>query len=678
VTSIDSHQPWPRRWRAIALAGAAAVLALVAQATARQAVTSDEAYHVLAGYQADRYGENGLNLEHPPLLKMVAALPLLAATPPLAPMTKVTTALTTMQAVFTRPDAEAAVRLGSRALVAGVFGLPLLLVAFCLGREVGGAAAGAVLALMLGLDFSVFPLLCMVYTDTAAALGCGLALLAAARFLRRPTLPPAALAGLGLGLAIASKFTGLLALPAVAGALLLAPRRQPAGPGISPGRRLLCGAVAVGMAWACVELAYAAANRHYRPAAGRETTRLYAEDLSTMRVDDRMRPFEGFLLAVERRDPRAAQWLTGLLATQAQNAIGTYPACNFGRMSSRGRWWYFPVLLVAKTPLAVLLASAAALAAAFQAARRRRGMARQGRPAISASAPEVQLLGVLGGATIAATSAGTPAARPAATPAARPAATPAAMPAPIVRPPSATTRVSAAMPAAATAAEETARRRFALLLGSTAAIYLAVAMTSNYNAGLRHLLPVLPVLYLPAALWATRRPRIAAVILGALLIESVALAPIWVSSTSTWWLGARDPLRFALSTDNCFYPQNLAALRAAAERRSLRPLHLLDPSLGTPQVERYLGPGVGVMPEDPLPAGWYAIGTAAEVCLPAIVRSSPREMYGYARYRAIADRWLPATTAVARAGDDFGYVAGTFHLYRLASPLPPPGQGARP
>lgn len=658
MTSLDSDRTWPWSWRAIALAGAAVVLALVGQAAARQAVTSDEAYHVLAGYQADRYGENGLNLEHPPLLKMVAALPLLAATPPLAPMTRVTTALTTMQAVFVRPDAEAAVRRGSRALVAGVFGLPLLLVAFCLGREVGGAAAGAVLALMLGLDFSVFPLLCMVYTDTAAALGCGLALLAAAGFLRRPTLPSAALAGLGLGLAIASKFTGLLALPAVAGALLLAPRRQPAGPGIGPGRRLLCAAVAVAMAWACVELGYAAANRHYRPAGGRETIRLYAEDLSTMRVDDRMRPFEGFLLAVERRDPRAAQWLTGLLATRAQNAIGTYPACNFGRMSSRGRWWYFPVLLLAKTPLAILLASAAALAAALHAARRRRrGTARPGRPSISADVPDAQLPGVLGGATIAAT--------------------PAATPAPTVTPPSATTRISAAMPATPAAAGATARRRFALLLGSTAAIYLAVAMTSNYNAGLRHLLPVLPVLYLPAALWAARRPRFAAVILGALLIESLALAPLWVSSTNTWWLGARDPMRFALSTDNCFYPQNLAALRAAADRRSLRPLHLLDPSLGAPQVERYLGPGAGVMPEDPLPAGWYAIGAAAEVCLPAIVRSSPREMYGYARYRAIADRWLPATAAVARAGADFGYVAGTFHLYRLAGPLPPPAPAAR-
>src|SRR5260370_41619984 len=103
-----------------------------------------------------------------------------------------------------------------------------------------------------------------------------------------------------------------------------------------------------------------------------------------MLVGDRMRPFEPFVLAVERRDPRGAQWLTGLLATRAQNAIGTYPACNFGRMHSRGRWRYFPALLLAPTPLPILLASGAALAAGLRPARRRRGPAR---PASAATAP---------------------------------------------------------------------------------------------------------------------------------------------------------------------------------------------------------------------------------------------------------------------------------------------------
>ncbi|HEY6324061.1 MAG TPA: hypothetical protein VJA16_21170, partial [Thermoanaerobaculia bacterium] len=222
------------------------------------------------------------------------------------------------------------------------------------------------------------------------------------------------------------------------------------------------------------------------------------------------------------------------------------------------------------------------------------------------------------------------------------------------------------------------RRGFVAILALSAGVYLLVAMTSNYNVGLRHLLPILPILYLPAALWAAHRPRIAMALFAALLAESLALAPTWISEQNTWWLGRRDPMRFALSTDSCYYHQNLIALREAAERRGLVPFFVLDPAIGGPQLDRYLGPGVGLSPErTPLPAGWYAVGAAAEVCVPAILRSSPQEMYGYPRYRSIADRWLPATTAVTQQGEDRGYVASTFHLYHLAKPTVPAASAPR-
>src|SRR5260370_843041 len=329
-----------------ALAGIAAVLFLQAAAIDRQALTSDEAYHALAGHQADRYGRNGLNLEHPPLVKLAAALPLLAA-PPLAPPIEVSQALQTQWAVFTRAGAEPRLRHGGRLAVALLFGLPLLISAFLLGRELGGAAAGAVLALILGLDFSVFPLLPLVYTDAAAALGFTLTLLAAARFLRRPDPPSAVLLGLAFGLAIAAKFTGLLLLPALLGALLLAPGGK--APGSAWRRRLLCGAIVASVAWGALELTYVAANRRYDPGYGRKTIQLYCANRSTMRVGDLLRRYEPPLLAVERRDPRAAQWLTGLLATRAQDRLGGVGVCNFGRLTSRGRRWYFPVLLLVKT-----------------------------------------------------------------------------------------------------------------------------------------------------------------------------------------------------------------------------------------------------------------------------------------------------------------------------------------
>src|SRR5205807_7672266 len=77
-------------WRVMAFAGTLAVLLLQGFAVARQSLTSDEIFHALAGDQADRYGQNDLNLEHPPLMKMVAALPLLSTPRPVAPLAQVT------------------------------------------------------------------------------------------------------------------------------------------------------------------------------------------------------------------------------------------------------------------------------------------------------------------------------------------------------------------------------------------------------------------------------------------------------------------------------------------------------------------------------------------------------------------------------------------------------------
>src|SRR5258708_7200225 len=360
-----------------ALPGRAPVLFRHAAAIDRQARPSAGAYQARPGHRPDRHGRNGLTLAHPPLVKLAAALPLLAA-PPLAPPIEVSQALQTQWAVFTQPGAEPRLRHGGRLAVALLFGLPLLVAAFLLGRALGGAAAGVVLALILGLDFSVFPLLPLVYTDAAAALGFMLTLLAAARFLRRPDPPSAVLLGLAFGLAIAAKFTGLLLLPSLLGALLLAPGGK--APGIAWRRRLLCGAIVASVAWGALELTYVAANRRYDPAYGRKTIQLYCANRSTLRVGDLLPRYRRPLPAGERRDPRAAQWLTGLLATRAQDRLGVFGACDFGRLTSPGPWWYFPVLLLVKTPLPLLLATACALAAAFAAAlaARKRGRTSRG------------------------------------------------------------------------------------------------------------------------------------------------------------------------------------------------------------------------------------------------------------------------------------------------------------
>jgi hypothetical protein len=563
------------------------VAAFQVWAVSHQAITSDEAYHTLAGYQADRYGVNVLNLEHPPLLKMVAALPFLWRSPDLAPSTRVTDALRGMQAVFTQPGAEARVRLGDRALASALFGFPFLFVVFALGRQVGGTRVGVVLASIVGLDFSVFPLLGLIYTDTLVALAGGLTLLAAAQFARRPAIAPTLVLGLAFGFAIAAKFTGLLLLPAIGLALWFAP--------LSWRRRALCAAAVLVVGWGIVEVTYAAADRHPDPRGDQDTLHAYFTNHATIVVDDRLKPQESAVLALDRADPRAAKWLTGLLATQAQNSIGVYPMCNFGHIRSHGVWWYFPLLIAAKTPIVLLAASLAGLTAWILARVRR--------------VRRVRKVGPEG--------------------------TPQQAPLPV-------------------------------LLAVTAAVFLLVAMPSNYNAGLRHLLPILPILYLPAAIWLGRRPRVAGLVILALAVESMALGPIWLSSTATWWLGAHDPLRFNLSLDNVYYPQNLIALRDEARGRGISRLHVVDPSISAQQIDAYLGSGTALTPPTTLAKGaegCYAVGVAGEVALPAILAADPAELHSYKPYLALANGWLPLIGEVRQGAADAGYLGGTFHLY---------------
>jgi hypothetical protein len=63
------------------------VLALQLVITARRnSITWDEDDHIYAGYMSLRYGDFGLNPEHPPLVKQLAAIPLLPMTLKVPPL----------------------------------------------------------------------------------------------------------------------------------------------------------------------------------------------------------------------------------------------------------------------------------------------------------------------------------------------------------------------------------------------------------------------------------------------------------------------------------------------------------------------------------------------------------------------------------------------------------------
>jgi hypothetical protein len=616
----DRETDRPLRWTF--WAAAALALALQVVAIGSQSLVGDATYHLLAGHQALRYGTNTLNLEHPPLVKLVAALPLLGldhlepveqieqVEPPLEPAD----ALKASGAVYRKPEVLRRGRLAGRGLVLLLFGLPWLVSCFLLGRAIAGERAGRLLALAVALSFSVLPYLAILQTDVPLALAVTLALLGAVRYVRRPSYGASALMGAGLGLGLAVKFSAPLMAPALAVALVLGARirlgRRGAGAGAGSDRsggwrrgwwRLGIDLALVGALTLAVPGAtYALANWDYDPAAGRESIVQYVEGRGTLIVGDELRPWRDTLLSVERVSPGAAQWLTGFLGIAAQNRLGVYPSFAFGRIDSGGRWWYFPAVFLVKTPLVLLLALLAAALAATAALRTR------------------------------------PWRRP---------------------PPDAPTE----------GADRTDQADWGvrLVLGTAVLVYLGTALTSSYNIGVRHLLPITPLLYLPAASWAARTRRRAALLVGALALEAVMLTPLWMSATNTWWLGAANPTRFALGASDLEYRQNFRVLADELAHRGVERVGVLYPALPRDVVPAYLPGGFNARPGRPIRPGWYAVNVRLEQYIPALLRAAPSDLRNYDSFQRIAREWQPFWQGLVARAEDHGYVAGTFHLYRV-------------
>lgn len=540
----------------------------------RQSFTADEPYFLFSGYRALRYGQNTLNLEHPPLVAMLAAVPFVHLK---------ATIDNPYQFVFQGPSQARWIRLSSRFALLLTVTIPFLWSCFLFGRAVVGTHTGVMLMLTMALSFDVLPYLTIVQTDAAAGLGYMLTLVAAIRFLRLPSLKRAIEIGLGFGLALAAKFSGMLLIPTILATLFTARH-----PSLHWKKRLFYLCVIIVVSGACLHLTYRVANWNYDPLLGRAAINRYSQNQGTLIVDEQMRPYEELLLTIEPFVPMEAQWLTGVLGVATQNRIGVYASHAFGQISSHGRWWFFPALFVIRTPIVLLLVSAYTLFVV-----------------VFRTDPVWD------------------------------------------------TRL----------ADPTNRRIFSVLF-VTLGVYLGTAIFSTYNLGIRHLLPVLPLLLLPAAAWASRRVAYSCVLIGILLVEVIVLCPLWMTATNTWWLGTYNPTHCAVVSD-CEYKQNFLTLADAAREQGIRRLHVAFPLFTALEQKIVLPDAVNVDPQSPLQPGWHAVSIYIEQFLPIVLQTPREEIHNYDMFASIAETWQPYFAEIRRRGISHGYIAGTFHLYYM-------------
>jgi hypothetical protein len=229
------------RW-AHGLSAGALITAFLLQSFLASRIKSpvyDEPAHIAAGLSYLETGVFGANPQHPPLLKEMGALSLLAAGVRWPKSAEARELIRGSQDQLAWPVGNAIITANGPDKVMFWSRLPFILLASLLGillyswgREMVGPTAALGALFLYALDPTVLAHSYLVATDVGLAAFTVLFLMALWSYVRHPALKRLLLCGLALGAVLGTKFSAILLLP-VGAVLLLAAVRWP--PELAPG-----------------------------------------------------------------------------------------------------------------------------------------------------------------------------------------------------------------------------------------------------------------------------------------------------------------------------------------------------------------------------------------------------------------------------------------------------------
>ena len=352
---------WPR-WAPVVLL--VCLLLQAGLAVRQQSLSWDEGDHLYSGYCNWTRGEYSLNPEHPPLAKLVAALPLLQLHLKLAPRqgryfkTEAYWGGTAM--IFHNGVYSADTVLLRARLAMLVFASGLALMLFFAGREMFGAWAGLIAMVLYVFDTNVLAHAPLITTDTAGSCGFFAAIYALYRWAKRPTWGRLLLAGLAAGFALVSKHSAVLLVPMVLTLLAgeVAGRAWSRRPGCEWGEAENAGSAgrdALRIAGALVVLVAVAAAVMWAVYGFRFAMRpdgvvlpdVHPQAMKLGTVSG------GVILWLLAHHLLPESYLYGLV--DVFQVGDTWPAYLFGRVSEHGVWYFFPAALSMKWTLAFLV-----------------------------------------------------------------------------------------------------------------------------------------------------------------------------------------------------------------------------------------------------------------------------------------------------------------------------------
>ena len=204
-----------RAWITIGVAALLLVLFLqLAFSVHRNSITWDEDDHIFAGYMSWKHADFGLNPEHPPLVKLVAAIPLLNMplnVPVLQDRTFKHEAFGDGKDFLFKNDADT--MLFRARMAVSFFTLLLALLVFLAAQEMFGTAAGFIALALLAFDPNLLAHGALVGTDAGLSCFMFAAVYAFYRYVKVPSAWRLIVTGLATGLALAAKHTGILLFP---------------------------------------------------------------------------------------------------------------------------------------------------------------------------------------------------------------------------------------------------------------------------------------------------------------------------------------------------------------------------------------------------------------------------------------------------------------------------------
>jgi hypothetical protein len=319
----------------------------------------DESAHIFAGFEYWKHGDFGRNPEHPPLVKLLAALPILSMglkEPPAVPFPyfKAQDFINGAQLLYSA-DADA-ILLRARMVII-LFSLVLALLVFLAAREMFSP-----LAALLALGLFIFePTILangdLVTTDMALACLFFASVLSFYRYVREPSPFRFALCALVTALTVVTKQSGILIFPALfllSVAELFLSRHEGMAEGSGTGNfgvRLMQLAVLLaaallagyGVLWAIYGFRYAA-----RPGQLQMIPSLAAYSAG---LDHPLQHWAITFFARHHLLPEA--YLYGwvdILLTPGQR--GTF---LFGHVFPTGKWFFFPTVFLIKSTLTLLV-----------------------------------------------------------------------------------------------------------------------------------------------------------------------------------------------------------------------------------------------------------------------------------------------------------------------------------